>query len=98
MLARAQKALLFRTGGTPAAFSGWQADRQGDIRPLSSENDGDLVPRCRRGDEAAWRELVARHTRRVFAVAYRFTGRVDEAVRRTHFQSSLMRLPLSTDG
>lgn len=42
-------------------------------------SDGDLVTRCRSGDEAAWRELVARHTRRVFGVAYRFTGRVDEA-------------------
>jgi RNA polymerase sigma-70 factor (ECF subfamily) len=41
--------------------------------------DADLLPRCRGGDEAAWRELVARHTRRVFGLAYRFTGRVDEA-------------------
>jgi RNA polymerase sigma-70 factor (ECF subfamily) len=41
--------------------------------------DADLLPRCRLGDEAAWRELVARHTRRVFGLAYRFTGRVDEA-------------------
>ena len=41
--------------------------------------DAFLVPRCREGDEAAWRELVARHTRRVFGLAYRFTGRVDEA-------------------
>ncbi len=41
--------------------------------------DVDLLPRCRRGDEAAWRELIALHTRRVFALAYRFTGRVDEA-------------------
>jgi len=32
------------------------------------------------------------------SAANRSTGRVDEAVRRTHFQSSLMRLPLSTDG
>jgi RNA polymerase sigma-70 factor (ECF subfamily) len=38
-----------------------------------------LLPRCREGDEAAWRELVARHTRKVFGLAYRFTGRVDEA-------------------
>ena len=30
-------------------------------------------------DEAAWQELVALHTRRVFGLAYRFTGRVDEA-------------------
>jgi RNA polymerase sigma-70 factor (ECF subfamily) len=41
--------------------------------------DADLLPRCRAGDEAAWRELVARHTRKVFGLAYRFTGRVDEA-------------------
>jgi len=41
--------------------------------------DAELLPRCRGGDEAAWRELVALHTRRVFGLAYRFTGRVDEA-------------------
>jgi RNA polymerase sigma-70 factor (ECF subfamily) len=44
-----------------------------------SPSDGDLVARCRSGEEGAWRELVSRHTRRVFGVAYRFTGRVDEA-------------------
>ena len=49
------------------------------LKDALSDNDGDLLPRCRGGDEAAWRELVARHTRRVFALAYRFTGRVDEA-------------------
>jgi RNA polymerase sigma-70 factor, ECF subfamily len=41
--------------------------------------DADLLPRCRTGDEAAWRELVASYTRKVFGLAYRFTGRVDEA-------------------
>jgi RNA polymerase sigma-70 factor (ECF subfamily) len=44
-----------------------------------SDSDGDLLQRCRQGDEAAWRELVHRHTRRVFNLAYRFVGRVDEA-------------------
>jgi RNA polymerase sigma-70 factor (ECF subfamily) len=44
-----------------------------------NDTDGDLVARCRRGDEGAWQELVSRHTRKVFALAYRFTGRVDEA-------------------
>jgi RNA polymerase sigma-70 factor (ECF subfamily) len=39
----------------------------------------DLLPRCRKGDEGAWHELVTLHTRRVFGLAYRFTGRVDEA-------------------
>lgn len=46
--------------------------------PLTN-TDGDLIGRCRAGDEAAWRELVSRHARRVFGVVYRFTGRVDEA-------------------
>ena len=44
-----------------------------------SNTDGNLLGQCRKGDETAWRELVERHTRRVFGVAYRFTGRVDEA-------------------
>lgn len=38
-----------------------------------------LVDRCLQGDEAAWRDLVARNTRRVFAIAYKFCGRVDQA-------------------
>jgi RNA polymerase sigma-70 factor (ECF subfamily) len=41
--------------------------------------DSDLLSRCRRGDEAAWHEMVALYTRKVFGLAYRFTGRVDEA-------------------
>ena len=44
-----------------------------------SESDGDLLDRCRRGEEAAWHELVAQHTKKVFGLAYRFSGRVDEA-------------------
>jgi RNA polymerase sigma-70 factor (ECF subfamily) len=35
--------------------------------------------RCREGDQAAWRELVTEHGRRVFNLAYRFMGRADEA-------------------
>ncbi|HEX6739105.1 MAG TPA: sigma-70 family RNA polymerase sigma factor [Vicinamibacteria bacterium] len=44
-----------------------------------TNSDGDLLQKCREGDQGAWRELVARHTRRVFNLAYRFVGRVDEA-------------------
>ena len=44
-----------------------------------SESDTDLLDRCRRGDQAAWGDLVGRHTRKVFGLAYRFSGRVDEA-------------------
>jgi RNA polymerase sigma-70 factor (ECF subfamily) len=42
-------------------------------------SDDDLLPRCRRGDEGAWHELVTLHGRKVFGLAYRFTGRADEA-------------------
>jgi RNA polymerase sigma-70 factor, ECF subfamily len=47
--------------------------------PIGPVNDSDLLRRCRDGDQAAWRELVSRYTRRVFGLAYRFVGRVDEA-------------------
>jgi RNA polymerase sigma-70 factor, ECF subfamily len=39
----------------------------------------DLLRRCREGDQAAWRDLVSEHGRKVFNLAYRFVGRVDEA-------------------
>ena len=42
-------------------------------------NDDHLLRLCRQGDQAAWRELVSRYTRKVFGLAYRFAGRVDEA-------------------
>jgi RNA polymerase sigma-70 factor (ECF subfamily) len=48
------------------------------LAPLT-ESDSELLRRCRAGDQAAWGELVARHTRKVFGLAYRFVGRVDEA-------------------
>lgn len=53
----------------------------GDTSAGSDEGAIDLalVRRCRAGDQAAWSELLARHTRRVFGLAYRFVGRVDEA-------------------
>ncbi len=41
--------------------------------------DADLLPRCRNGDQGAWQALVSRNTRKVFGLAYRFTGRVDQA-------------------
>jgi len=44
-----------------------------------NDSDSGLVHRCRAGDQSAWRELVGRHTRRVFAIAYRYLGRVEDA-------------------
>lgn len=41
--------------------------------------DGELARRCAEGDEEAWRALVGRFQRKVWNVAYQFTGRSDEA-------------------
>src|ERR1051326_2095012 len=41
--------------------------------------DSSLVSRCLRGDEPAWEELVRVHTRRVYALCYRFTNSGTEA-------------------
>jgi len=49
------------------------------LRVLLNTTDADLLPGCRGGDEAAWGALVQRYTRKVFGLAYRFTGRADEA-------------------
>jgi RNA polymerase sigma-70 factor (ECF subfamily) len=45
----------------------------------SLDNDSSLVDRCLRGEDAAWENLVRAHTRRVYAVCYRFTGSDHEA-------------------
>lgn len=41
--------------------------------------DAQLVERCLAGDDTAWEDLVKLHTRRVFAICYRFTGSDHEA-------------------
>src|ERR1700681_630272 len=41
--------------------------------------DVSLVERCLTGQDAAWEELVKLHTRRVYAISYRFTGSESEA-------------------
>jgi len=44
-----------------------------------SPADADLIDRCLRGDNAAWEIIVARCRRRVFHIAYKFTGKHDQA-------------------
>jgi RNA polymerase sigma-70 factor (ECF subfamily) len=43
------------------------------------DQDLQLVVRCLSGEEAAWEDLVKVHTRRVYAICYRFTGSDQEA-------------------
>ncbi len=39
----------------------------------------DLLRRCLEGDEAAWQTVVRTHRRKVFNIAYKFVGNVEEA-------------------
>jgi RNA polymerase sigma-70 factor (ECF subfamily) len=38
-----------------------------------------LIQRCLSGDQQAWEEIVRLHRRKVFNIAYKFTGKHDEA-------------------
>ena len=62
--------------------SGWAAPKFGSLtlpREWRLDADAQLVERCLRGEDAAWEDLVKVHTRRVFAICYRFTGSDHEA-------------------
>ena len=41
--------------------------------------DAELIERCLRKDNTAWDAIVVRYRRKVFHIAYKFTGRHDEA-------------------
>jgi RNA polymerase sigma-70 factor (ECF subfamily) len=52
----------------------WSGKITGTLDP-----DLSIVERCLSGDAAAWEELVRAHTRRVYGLCYRFTGKDSEA-------------------
>lgn len=54
--------------------SGWSRNAVTDF-----DADAQIVQRCLAGDETAWEDLVKLHTRRVYSICYRFTGRDSEA-------------------
>jgi|ERR1700742_470836 RNA polymerase sigma-70 factor (ECF subfamily) len=45
----------------------------------SLDPDSTIVERCLSGEDAAWEELLRLHTRRVYGLCYRFTGKDSEA-------------------
>jgi RNA polymerase sigma-70 factor (ECF subfamily) len=59
-------------GLTPPLGGNFRLDQSFDL-------DLRLVERCLAGDEAAWEDLVKVHSRRVYAICYRFTGTDSEA-------------------
>jgi RNA polymerase sigma-70 factor (ECF subfamily) len=54
--------------------AGWRGTNS---KPL--DLDSTLVERCLSGEDAAWEDLVRLHTRRVYGLCYRFTGKDSEA-------------------
>ena len=50
-----------------------------DPSSVSTDAIDTLIQRCLGGDQTAWEEIVRQHRRKVFNIAYKFTGRHDEA-------------------
>jgi RNA polymerase sigma-70 factor (ECF subfamily) len=50
----------------------------GARRPLL-DAETSLIERCLSGEQGAWDDLVKAHTKRVYGICYRFTGRDNEA-------------------
>jgi len=60
-----------------ASFSWVNAGTWGTTQRLDPETN--LVERCLHGEQTAWDELVKTYTKRVYAIAYRFTNSEHEA-------------------
>jgi RNA polymerase sigma-70 factor, ECF subfamily len=43
------------------------------------EQDQELLSRCLAGEDSAWESLLRVHTRRIYNLCYRFTGRAEDA-------------------
>ena len=50
-----------------------------DPSPAPTEAIDTLIASCLGGDQIAWEEIVRQHRRKVFNIAYKFTGRHDQA-------------------
>jgi RNA polymerase sigma-70 factor (ECF subfamily) len=46
---------------------------------IGSPSDAELIERCLRKDNSAWEQIVSRFRRKIFHIAYKFTGKHDEA-------------------
>ena len=79
----ASAAMVFGSFANPKAGnenrSAAAVHRERNLLENSLDSDSSLVSRCLRGDETAWEDLVRLHTRKVYALCYRFTGSGSEA-------------------
>src|SRR5579871_991964 len=67
------------TVAVPAAKWNWAPPQLRLQTSDSVDSDLNLVERCLSGNETAWEDLVKLHTRRVYAICYRFTSSDSEA-------------------
>ena len=63
----------------PRAQWSWAPVGQLNRAGTGLDADASLVQRCLGGDDAAWEDLVRTHTRRVYGLCYRFTGKDSDA-------------------
>jgi RNA polymerase sigma-70 factor (ECF subfamily) len=49
------------------------------VEKAAGPTDGELIERCLAKDNAAWEAIIVRYRRKVFHIAYKFTGRHAEA-------------------
>jgi RNA polymerase sigma-70 factor (ECF subfamily) len=68
-----------RNAGIGSLHSGVGVHAARNLVESTLDPDSSLVSRCLRGDETAWEDLVRLHTRKVYALCYRFTGSGSEA-------------------
>jgi RNA polymerase sigma-70 factor (ECF subfamily) len=50
-----------------------------DTSPVPTDTIDQLIAQCLAGDQVAWEKIVRQHWRKVFNIAYKFTGKHDEA-------------------
>ena len=57
-----------------------EGTRNGQVQKgASSPSDAELIERCLADDNTAWEQIVLRYQRKIFHIAYKFTGRHAEA-------------------
>lgn len=77
----AAAAAVFEIGGGAVAGADSLGRTISDRRLLEKtlDQDASLVERCLGGEDSAWEDLLRAHSKRVYAICYRFTGGEGEA-------------------
>ncbi len=71
-----KSSLSFKTVGVPVAVV---EDTENWERTQRLDPESQLIERCLRGEPGAWDQLIQAHSKRVYALCYRFTNGATEA-------------------